>query len=91
MVCAAYQPDDNTGKVIYGYVTDKCPDANYWCKSDTWHLDIRKSALGGMANGWNGRKISWDYVSSAPGCASVPEFSVISQKDEFRDVPPKPC
>jgi hypothetical protein len=34
MVCAAYQPDDNTGKVIYGYVTDKCPDANYWCKSD---------------------------------------------------------
>lgn len=73
-LCAAYEADDKTGEVIYGYVSDSCPDDNWWCKTDTYHLDISKKYLEseGLASNWNGRKISWKYLSATPeGCDSA--------------------
>ena len=29
---AGYQPDSFTGKTIYGYTMDSCPDENFWCQ-----------------------------------------------------------
>jgi hypothetical protein len=82
---AAYKADQHTGKVMYGYVTDKCPDNNYWCKSDAFHLDLRKNILDsvGMTSGWNGRKISWDFVAGNPsGCvpSTLLFFSLLSYR-----------
>jgi hypothetical protein len=51
---------------------DSCADQNYWCQTDTFHLDISSDYLAseGVKDGWNGRKISWKYMNgAAPGCA----------------------
>ena len=67
---ADYLADDETGKVIYGYVMDSCPDENFWCRRDDYHLDISEpylESLGYVGAIWNGRKISWDFLSATPG------------------------
>jgi hypothetical protein len=71
---AEYVEDKETGKVIYGYTMDSCADNNFWCRKDDFHLDISEpylDTLGYQGDIWNGRKVSWDYISSAPkGCDS---------------------
>eukprot|EP00892_Ulva_mutabilis_P000953 jgi/Ulvmu1/10859/UM007_0033.1 len=62
--------DGLTGDVIFGYVMDSCADGNFWCQDDTYHLDISRSYLAGMGmtSTWNGREITWQYMSGvAPG------------------------
>ena len=57
---------------MYGYVADSCADKNWWCRRDTYHLDISASHLDsmGLMHGWNGRKLSWSYMTGPPdGCA----------------------
>jgi hypothetical protein len=52
---------------------DSCPDQNYWCQSDAFHLDISSDYLAseGLRDGWNGRKIYWKYMNgAAPGYVS---------------------
>lgn len=65
---ADYEADGDTGKVIYGYVSDMCPDENWWCQVDDGHLDISRSHLRaqGLLHNWHGREIFWEYVSSTP-------------------------
>jgi hypothetical protein len=65
---AAYEPDEHTGDVMYGYIADSCADDNYWCQKDPFHLDISKPLLdaAGLTEGWNGRKINWAYLDGPP-------------------------
>lgn len=65
---AGYEADEFTGDKMYGYVSDSCPDNNYWCQTDTYHLDISRAALDefGYRSTWNGRQISWKYISDTP-------------------------
>jgi len=56
---------------------DHCPDNNFWCKLDKYHLDLSRPYLTGMgltgAHIWNGREIHWSYIDGTPsGCAVVP-------------------
>jgi hypothetical protein len=77
---AGYLPDSKTGTVIDGYIGDACPDDNWWCKMDTYHLDISKSYLDSMSltDGWNGRKINWEYTDQTPeGCALFARMSML--------------
>jgi hypothetical protein len=58
---------------MYGYVADSCADQNYWCQTDTNHLDLSRPHLDsqGMTGGWNGRQVEWAYMDGAPAeCAS---------------------
>lgn len=63
-----------SGQKINGYVMDSCADSNFWCQDDTYHLDISKPYLTAMgyiggskgSKNWNGRKISWKYMSGVP-------------------------
>jgi hypothetical protein len=71
--CAAWKADSLSGKIIHGYVMDRCADANFWCQTDTYHLDISKSYLSGkglLSIPWNGRRVSWKFITGpAAGCA----------------------
>ena len=53
---ADYEADHDTGKVIYGYISDMCPDKNWWCQADDGHLDISRSYLRseGLMHNWHG-------------------------------------
>ena len=70
---AAWQADEETGKTIYGYTMDSCADANFWCQNDPNHLDFSEpylDTMGYTGQKFNGRKISWSYMSGTPdGCA----------------------
>ena len=66
---AGYKDDKHTGKTIFGYVADACADDNYWCRNSQGHVDISTEYLksqGLLTPSWNGRKITWDFVSEPP-------------------------
>ena len=46
-ICAAYVADDVAGTTVYGYISDSCADANFWCQGDKYHLDISEPLLSG--------------------------------------------
>ena len=43
-LCVVWNSDDLTGKKFYCYISDQCPDDNYWCKMDDNHIDISRCA-----------------------------------------------
>lgn len=59
-----------SGEVMYGYVMDQCPDNNFWCQNDPYHLDISEDYLHemGLREGstFNARKVHWDYINYVP-------------------------
>lgn len=63
---------------MYGYVMDHCPDQNFWCQNDAYHLDISRPYLTGMGltgpHIWNGRKVHWSYIDDVPGGYACPPF-----------------
>jgi hypothetical protein len=65
---AAFEADESTGRTIYGYVMDSCPDNNFWCQVDNFHLDFSEAYLDslGLKDSWNGREISWQYLDGVP-------------------------
>ena len=74
LCCVAWKWDGRSGETIYGYTMDSCADGNFWCQTDTYHLDISQPYLGSLGllgSNWNGRKISWRYMDgTAPGYVS---------------------
>lgn len=60
--------DPETGRKVYGYIADSCADKNWWCRRDTFHLDISAAHLDsmGLMAGWNGRKLKWTYMDGPP-------------------------
>ena len=75
LCCVAWKWDGRSGETIYGYTMDSCADGNFWCQTDTYHLDISQPYLGSLGllgSNWNGRKISWRYMDgTAPGYVSL--------------------
>jgi hypothetical protein len=70
--CAAYEDDEHSGKIIHIYISDMCPDKNFWCQMDPGHIDISSDFLSseGLRDNWNGRKIKWAFIKGCPsGCA----------------------
>ena len=65
--------DQYDGATLTMVVADSCADSNAWCRDDPYHLDLHQDSLnrfvlngtpvgGGLADHWNNRHISWQFV-----------------------------
>ena len=64
----SWQQDDFNGAQLDLLVTDSCQDDNVWCRDSKYHLDLSTASIEkfkpGLAQKWNNRKISWQYVEA---------------------------
>lgn len=53
------------GDTVMGYVSDKCSDANVWCRTDRFHVDISEKAIKKYIDSgtWGNRMVDWEYVN----------------------------
>ena len=82
-MCAAYQTDQHTGKIIYSYVVDSCANDNYWCREDLNHVDLSKNYLTGqglLSPAWNGRKITWSFVTTPPSGRAPADADIVYER-----------
>lgn len=61
-----YEPDADTGKIVYGYVADKCSDTNVWCRLDKYHIDLSAKSISEYIRTWGNRLVSWDFIDVTP-------------------------
>lgn len=61
-----YESDADTGKVVYGYVADKCSDVNVWCRTDKYHVDLSTQSISQFVKTWGNKLVSWDFIDGHP-------------------------
>ncbi|MER6463356.1 cellulose binding domain-containing protein [Streptomyces sp. NPDC001228] len=73
-----WKADEYNGATLDAVVTDSCGDANEWCRSSKYHLDLSHAALSAFTLGgrkvgdleslgkWNNREVDWSFIP-APG------------------------
>ncbi|MFF4935315.1 cellulose binding domain-containing protein [Streptomyces griseofuscus] len=70
----AWKTDEYNGATLDAVVTDSCGDANEWCRSSKYHLDLSHAALSAFKLGdqkvgdleslgeWNNREVNWSFI-----------------------------
>lgn len=61
-----YESDSYSGKVVFGYVADKCSDVNVWCRIDKYHIDLSSKSISQYVNSWGNRLVTWEFIDSPP-------------------------
>lgn len=53
-----------SGETVSGLVADKCSDANVWCRTDRYHVDISEKAVQKYIDDgtWGNRIVDWHYM-----------------------------